>query len=170
MPMTKAQFKKIVDRIGDAYKDPFTESQFEEWYLHFKDDDFKVVNDAVTRMTEEYKYFPMIPTLKAYVKDQAKIEEDKVKPQIVKPKITAKDIDRHKRWMRFCFWIWDMCRQGKRTWKHPRTTEEVYKLRDYFEKNFPNYKELQIKKRSGSFVDVLGGVFDNMKKSENNCK
>ena len=68
--MTKPEFKKIVDRIGHAYRDPFTEGQFDEWYEGFKDEDYLVVDRAVTIMTgpEGFKYFPVKATLWEYIK------------------------------------------------------------------------------------------------------
>jgi len=136
--MTKDDFAKITDRIVNAYREPISEDQFEEWFRHFGSEDYKLVDEAVTRMLDEYKFFPMVATLRSYIE----IQRDAVKPRpdYVPAVPTPEQRTNAQRWLRFCMWIEEMCRTGRRTWEHPKGYEDCIKLRDYFEKEYPDWK------------------------------
>jgi len=133
--MIKDKFRQIAEKIESAYREKFNDLQFDEWWESFGDEDFDVALRAFREMKEEYNYFPMVSTFRSYIQgikgaDESAQKESK-KPKVTE--LTSGDIDRHKRWVRFFFWI-------QETKKFPKTSEEAFAMKAEFEKKYPNWQ------------------------------
>lgn len=155
--MTKAEFEKISKRIEDAYRDPFTEGQFNEWYEIFKGESYEVVHKAVTTMLFQYRYFPVPATLWAYI-SQVKAtmeseEEAKIRAQVELPG----EIDRQKgqSWTRFSQWVLETDKKmlvGK-------DFEQVKAIKARFEKEHPNWQPPKQEEKSNQ-PEQIGDIFE----------
>jgi len=157
--MIKAKFAKIAQKIGDTYRDPFTEDQFNVWYEQFKNEDYQVVQQATDLLLSEYKYFPVPATLWEYikrVKDGEAIREgrEQVKPQPRSPE----DVTREGKWTLFLCWLAE-----KR--KYPKTDDEVLKMKKEFDEKYSNWQPSGRRKKRGRGPEPVGAILkDTFKK------
>ncbi|KPL01719.1 MAG: hypothetical protein AMJ73_10110 [candidate division Zixibacteria bacterium SM1_73] len=133
--MTRDEFGKIAQRIEAVYRQEFNDLQFDEWADNFKNEDYQIALEAFNLMKNEYAYFPMVATFRSYIA-KAKEIRDQEQDRKIKNKAeeaTPMDMDRHKRWMRYIYWILE-------TRQFPKTPDDALKAKEKFEKEHPNWQ------------------------------
>lgn len=163
--MMQADFEKITKQIEDAYRDPFTEDQFSVWYEQFKNEDYRIVQQATDLLLSEYKFFPVPATLWAYIKqvqdiDKAKEESvQKLEAEASKPVVDRKV---GQRWARFAQYMLETdtkMLEGK-------THEQASALKAEFERKHPNWQPRSRRKEEVTkpepVKDILEDVFGEM--------
>ena len=151
--MEKDEFLQITERIGNAHRDPFTEAQFEEWYRHFGKEDYKIVDTACTVMLGEYKYFPLIATLREYIRRIKSSEEEK--QEQVKRKALLSDANEAPAWFLGTGRFMEYLRANKINFGH-WDIDKLKAEKAKFEKEHPNWKSRSQKPgKMSSICDVL---------------
>lgn len=150
--MTKGEFREIAERIESAYRQQFTDLQFEEWWDSFGDEDYDIVIQAFELMKDKYAYFPVVATFRSFLEQAKEVKEAKLGREgkvEVKP-LAPEDLDRHKRWMRFIQWIGE-------TTHLPKTSKEVLEMKERFEKEHPDWQPAHKRPKSGP--EQIGSIF-----------
>jgi hypothetical protein len=153
-PLNEREWGRIADRIGNAYRDPFTDDQVQEWLRTFGNEDASLVNEAVTMLLAEYKFFPVQATLWAYIRKAREVREEREEKVrqggVLSPDEMEKATERGGRWILFIRWMLE-------TGKYPKTREECFSMKAAFEREHPNWKPKPIKMK-GTGPTQIGGI------------
>jgi len=157
--LNEREWGKIADRIGDAYRDPFTESQVQEWLREFGKQDYAVVDEAVSLLLAEYHYFPVQATLWSYIKQAKKLQQDRRDRANEERALSGVELDkaaeRGKRWCRFI-------QHTLETRVYPKTHEEAFQMKATFERDFPKWQPRRRSSLPASGPVRIGGVLKDL--------
>lgn len=155
--MDKPQWAKIAQKIVDAYRDPFTEDQFELWFSQFQREEYSVADRACNVMVSEFKYFPVPATFREYLKRTK--EQDEAQAESIAKAKQRKDgctpRANGKSHFRFTRYMLEHKEQFKGWLDGTMQIEEYERLRAKFQKEHPNWQPPQ---RSTKGMRKVGDV------------
>lgn len=166
--MDRNQWAKIAQKIVDAYRDPFTEEQFELWFNQFRSEGFNLANRACDEMIGEFKYFPTPATYRSYL-DRIK-EQDKAKAEATRkvradpnllcnmsPEEKEAEFKRRQRFSWFLRW----CAERR---KFPKLNGDYQTMQKDFDENHKDWKPKKQREQKGiqKIREVVGDAIGNL--------